>query len=296
MMQKRENRQGYLFVMPWIVGFFLFTLIPMVFSAVLSLCEWNIVTGLSTINFVSFQNYIKLFHDTNFYQSLKVTFTFCLITIPFYQIISLLIAFMLTLDVKWMKTFRLVYFLPSVIPTIAATMIWQRILSQDGILNNLLRVFGLKGISWLTDRRTALYALMIMGVWGIGNTMIIYLSGLQGVNEELKEAARIDGARGYQIFFRITMPMISPTIFFNVVMAVIGSFQYFTQAYVMTQGGPMKSTLFYNLYLYQNAYKEFKMGYAAAMAWVMFIIIMILTLLVIKSSSFWVFYQNDSDK
>ncbi len=295
-MQKRENRHGYLFVMPWIAGFFLFTLIPMIFSAVLSLCEWNIVTGLSTIKFVNFNNYIKLFHDANFYQSLKVTFKFCLITIPFYQILSLMIAFMLTLDIKWMKSLRLVYFLPTVIPTIAATMIWQRLLAQDGILNDMLSVFGIGGISWLTDRHTALYALMIMGVWGIGNTMIIYLSGLQGVSDELKEAAKIDGAKGYQIFFRITIPMISPTIFFNVVMAVIGSFQYFTQAYVMTQGGPLKSTLFYNLYLYQNAYKDYKMGYAAAMAWVMFIIIMILTLLVIKSSSFWVYYQNDDEK
>jgi multiple sugar transport system permease protein len=282
--------------MPWIVGFFLFTLIPMLFSAVLSLCDWNIVTGLSTIKFVNFDNYVKLFHDRDFYQSLKVTFTFCLITIPFYQIISLLVAFMLTLDIKWMKFFRLAYFLPSVIPTIAATMIWQRILSQDGILNSMLRIFGIKGVSWLTDRHTAIYALMIMGVWGIGNTMIIYLSGLQGVSEELKEAAKIDGAKGYQIFFKITVPMISPTIFFNVIMAVIGSFQYFTQAYVMTQGGPMKSTLFYNLYLYQKAYKDYQMGYAAAMAWVMFAIIMIFTLLIIRSSSFWVFYQNDNEK
>lgn len=293
---RRENRQGYLFVLPWIMGLFLFTLIPMIFSAVLSLCDWNIVTGLSTIKFVHFQNYIKLFHDGNFYQSLKVTFTFCLITIPCYQIISLSIAFMLTLDIRWMKTLRLVYFLPSVIPTIAATMIWQRIFAQDGILNKSLHLFGITGPSWLTDRHTALYALMIMGVWGIGNTMIIYLSGLQGVSDELKDAARIDGAKGYQIFFRITIPIISPTIFFNVVMAVIGSFQYFTEAYVLTKGGPLKSTLFYNLYLYQNAYKEYKMGYAAAMAWVMFLIILLLTLIVIKSSSLWVFYQNDEDK
>ena len=192
-----------------------------------------------------------------------------------------------------MKVFRLIYFLPSIIPTIACTMIWTRIFAQDGILNKALKIFGITGPTWLTDRNTALYALMIMGIWGIGNTMIIYLSGLQGVSEELKEAARIDGAKGHQIFFKITLPMISPTIFFNVVMAVIGSFQYFTQAYVMTEGGPMNSTLFYNLYLYQKAYRDFEMGYASAMAWVMFVIILILTMFVIKSSSFWVYYQND---
>lgn len=293
LMQKRENISGYLFVMPWILGLFLFTLIPMIFSAILSLCKWDIVTGLSTIEFVGLENYQNLFEDAKFWQSLKVTFKFCLITIPCYQIISLLIAFLLTLDIKGMKIFRLVYFLPSVIPTIAATMIWTRIFAQDGILNKGLQVFGIKGPSWLTDKNTALYALMIMGIWGIGNTMIIYLSGLQGVSEELKEAAKIDGAKGHQIFAKITVPMISPTIFFNVVMAVIGSFQYFTQAYVMTEGGPLNSTLFYNLYLYQKAYKEYQMGYASAMAWIMFIVIMILTMLVIKSSSFWVYYQND---
>jgi len=271
----------------------MFTLIPMVFSAVLSLCEWDIVTGLSTIEFVGFDNYKGLWNDPKFWQSLKVTFKFCLITIPCYQVASLMIAFLLTLDIKGMKIFRVVYFLPSIIPTIASTMIWSRIFSQDGILNKALSIFGIKGPTWLTDKNTALYALMIMGIWGIGNTMIIYLSGLQSVSEELKEAARVDGAKGWQIFLKITIPMLSPTIFFNVVMAVIGSFQYFTQAYVMTEGGPLQSTLFYNLYLYQKAYKDYEMGYASAMAWVMFIIIMLLTLLVIKSSSLWVYYQND---
>lgn len=291
--QSRENRNGYLFVMPWILGFFLFTLLPMVFSAILSLCEWDIVTGLSTIEFVGLENFTSMFKDPKFWQSLKVTFKFCLITIPCYQIASLFVAFLLAMDIKGMKIFRVVYFLPSIIPTIAATMIWTRIFSQDGILNRALSVFGIKGPAWLTDPNTALYALMLMGLWGVGNTIIIYLSGLQGVSEELKEAARVDGAKGWQIFFKITVPMISPTIFFNVVMAVIGSFQYFTQAYVMTEGGPMQSTLFYNLYLYQKAYKEYQMGYASAMAWVMFIIIMLFTMLVIKSSSFWVYYQND---
>ena len=291
--QSRENRNGYLFVMPWILGFFLFTLLPMVFSAILSLCEWDIVTGLSTIEFVGLENFTSMFKDPKFWQSLKVTFKFCLITIPCYQIASLFVAFLLAMDIKGMKIFRVVYFLPSIIPTIAATMIWTRIFAQDGILNKSLSVIGIKGPAWLTDRNTALYALMIMGLWGVGNTIIIYLSGLQGVSEELKEAARVDGAKGWQIFFKITVPMISPTIFFNVVMAVIGSFQYFTQAYVMTEGGPMQSTLFYNLYLYQKAYKEYQMGYASAMAWVMFIIIMLFTMLVIKSSSFCVYYQND---
>lgn len=290
---KRENRYGYLCVLPWILGFFIFTLIPMIFSAVLSFCKWDIVTGLSTVKFIGVKNYTQLFHDPDFYQSLKVTFIFCLISIPFYQIMSLLIAFLLNMRIRFMKAFRLIYFLPSIIPVIASSMIWTQIFGESGLLNQALKLFGIKGPAWLNDPHTALYALIIMGVWGIGNTMIIYLSGLQGVSEEVKEAAAIDGANSVQSFFKITLPLISPTIFFNVVMAVISSFQYFTQAYVMTEGGPLKSTLFYNLLLYQTAYRDYEMGYAAAMAWVMFAIIMVFSLLVIKSSSFWVYYQND---
>ncbi len=290
---KRENRYGYLCVMPWILGFFVFTLIPMIFSAVLSFCQWDIVTGLSTVEFIGLENYIDLFHDPDFYQALKVTFLFCLISIPFYQIMSLLIALLLNMSIRFMKAFRLVYFLPSIIPVIASSMIWTQIFGESGLLNQALKLFGIQGPAWLNDPDTALYALIIMGVWGIGNTMIIYLSGLQGVSEEVKEAAAIDGANSIQSFFKITMPLISPTIFFNVIMAVISSFQYFTQAYVMTEGGPLKSTLFYNLLLYQTAYRDYEMGYAAAMAWVMFAIIMVFSLLVIKSSSFWVYYQND---
>lgn len=291
--QKRENRYGYAFVMPWILGLFIFTLVPMIFSAILSVCEWDIVTGLKTIKFVGLDNFKRLTVDPDFKKSLIVTFKFCLISIPFYQIISLGIALLLNMRVKFMKTFRLIYFLPSIIPVIASTMIWTQIFGEQGLLNQALKVFGIKGPAWLNNPKTALYALIIMGVWGVGNTMIIYLSGLQGVSVELKEAAAIDGANGFVTFFKIVVPMISPTIFFNVVMAVIGSFQYFTQAFVMTEGGPLKSTLFYNLYLYTTAYKNYEMGYAAALAWVMFALIMVFTLLVIKSSSLWVYYQND---
>ena len=291
--QKRENRYGYAFVMPWILGLFIFTLVPMIFSAILSVCEWDIVTGLKTIKFVGLDNFKRLTVDPDFKKSLIVTFKFCLISIPFYQIISLGIALLLNMRVKFMKSFRLIYFLPSIIPVIASTMIWTQIFGEQGLLNQALKIFGIKGPAWLNNPKTALYALIIMGVWGVGNTMIIYLSGLQGVSAELKEAAAIDGANSFVTFFKIVVPMISPTIFFNVVMAVISSFQYFTQAFVMTEGGPLKSTLFYNLYLYTTAYKNYEMGYAAALAWVMFAIIMVFTLLVIKSSSFWVYYQND---
>ncbi len=290
---RRQNLYGYAFIMPWLIGLFAFTLIPMVFSAVLSLCKWDIVTGLQTIDFVGFKNFQKLFSDKKFWKALEVTFKFCLISIPFYQISALCIALLLNMRIRFMRAFRLVYFLPYIIPVIASSMIWTQIFGESGLLNQALALFQIKGPAWLNNPKTSLYALIIMGVWGIGSTMIIYLSGLQGVSEEIYEAAEIDGATGFQRFFRITLPLISPTVFFNIIMAIIGSFQYFTQAFVMTEGGPLNSTLFYNLYLYIKAYKDYQMGYAAAMAWVMFFIIMALTLLVVKSSSFWVYYQND---
>ena len=292
-MTRRQNRYGYGFIMLWLIGLFVFTLIPMLFSLFLSFCKWDIVTGLSTIKFIGLENFQKIFDDRKFYKALEVTFKFCLISIPFYQIASLLVAMLLNMRIKFMRTFRLIFFLPSIIPTIASSMIWTQILGKDGLINQGLALIGIQGPAWLNTPSTALYGLILMGVWGIGNTIIIYLSGLQGVGEELYEASSIDGANSFQRFFKITLPMISPTIFFNVVMAVISSFQYFTQAFVMTEGGPLNSTLFYNLYLYTKAYKELKMGYAAALAWIMFIIILFFTLLVIKSSSFWVNYQND---
>lgn len=292
-MTRRQNRYGYGFIMLWLIGLFVFTLIPMLFSLFLSFCKWDIVTGLSTIKFIGLENFQKIFDDSKFYKALEVTFKFCLISIPFYQIASLVVAMLLNMRIKFMRTFRLIFFLPSIIPTIASSMIWTQILGKDGLINQGLALIGIQGPAWLNTPSTALYGLILMGVWGIGNTIIIYLSGLQGVGEELYEASSIDGANSFQRFFKITLPMISPTIFFNVVMAVISSFQYFTQAFVMTEGGPLNSTLFYNLYLYTKAYKELKMGYAAALAWIMFIIILFFTLLVIKSSSFWVYYQND---
>ena len=292
-MTRRQNRYGYGFIMLWLIGLFVFTLIPMLFSLFLSFCKWDIVTGLSTIQFIGLENFQKIFDDSKFYKALEVTFKFCLISIPFYQIASLLVAMLLNMRIKFMRTFRLIFFLPSIIPTIASSMIWTQILGKDGLINQGLALIGIQGPAWLNTPSTALYGLILMGVWGIGNTIIIYLSGLQGVGEELYEASSIDGANSFQRFFKITLPMISPTIFFNVEMAVISSFQYFTQAFVMTEGGPLNSTLFYNLYLYTKAYKELKMGYAAALAWIMFIIILFFTLLVIKSSSFWVYYQND---
>ncbi|OPA75743.1 ABC transporter permease [Paenibacillus selenitireducens] len=293
----RSERTGYWFILPWFLGLLLFTIGPMIFSFILSFSNWDIITGVRSIEFVGLDNFINIFKDELFYQSLKVTFIFALVSVPLYQIMSILIAMLLNMRSRGMKFYRLIFFMPSVIPAVAVSMMWIMILNPEyGILNKALGWFGIQGPAWLQDPSYALGALIVMGIWGIGNTIIIYLSGLQGVPEELYEAAQLDGAGITRRFFNITIPMISPTIFFNLIMGIIGGFQYFTQAFVMTNGGPLNSTLFYNLYLYNKAFVSYEMGYASALSWILFAIIMIFTLIVIRSSSMWVYYNGDDDK
>lgn len=293
----RSERAGYWFILPWLLGMLFFTIGPMIFSFVLSFSEWDVITGIDSIRFVGLENFINIFQDELFYQSLKVTFIFALVSVPLYQIISIFIAVLLNMRSRGMKFFRLAFFMPSVIPAVAVSMMWIMILNPEyGILNKALALVGIQGPAWLQDPDYALGALVVMGIWGVGNTIIIYLSGLQGVPEELYEASQLDGAGIMRRFFNITVPMISPTIFFNLIMGIIGGFQYFTQAFVMTNGGPMNSTLFYNLFLYNKAFVDYEMGYASALSWILFAIILIFTLLVIKSSSAWVYYHGDDDK
>ncbi|WP_145131540.1 carbohydrate ABC transporter permease [Paenibacillus sp. Y412MC10] len=297
MRNSRSEGAGYLFILPWFLGLLLFTLGPMLFSFVLSFSKWDIITGIGSIEFVGLDNFKAIFHDELFYQSLKVTFIFALVSVPLYQIVSLLIALLLNMRTRGMKLFRLIYFMPSVIPAVAVSMMWIMIFNPEyGILNRALGWFGIQGPAWLQDPSYALGALIVMGIWGVGNTIIIYLSGLQGVPEELHEAAQLDGAGSIRRFFSVTMPMISPTIFFNLIMGIIGGFQYFTQAFVMTNGGPLNSTLFYNLYLYNKAFVNYEMGYASALSWILFAIILFFTLIVIRSSSMWVYYNGDDDR
>jgi multiple sugar transport system permease protein len=269
----------------------------MLFSLVLSFSKWDIITGIGSIEFVGLDNFKAIFHDELFYQSLKVTFIFALVSVPLYQIVSILIALLLNMRTRGMKFFRLIYFMPSIIPAVAVSMMWIMIFNPEyGILNRALAWFGIEGPAWLQDPNYALGALIVMGIWGVGNTIIIYLSGLQGVPEELYEAAQLDGAGAFRRFMSVTVPMISPTIFFNLIMGIIGGFQYFTQAFVMTNGGPLNSTLFYNLYLYNKAFVSFEMGYASALSWILFAIILIFTLIVIRSSSMWVYYNGDDER
>ncbi|ONI39978.1 ABC transporter permease [Candidatus Epulonipiscium fishelsonii] len=292
---KKEEIIGFIFISPWVIGFFAFTLIPMLISGYLSFTEWNVLTGLEGINFVGFENYSEIFtDDEDFWQSLKVTFTFSFIFLPLSQVFALALACLLNQKVKGLKIFRTILFMPTVMPAVAVSLLWMWIFnSQYGILNRFLAIFSIQGPDWLQNPKTSLSALIIMGLWGVGSTMIIFLSALQDVPSSLYEAASIDGITPFKRFLYITVPMISSTIFFNLVMGIIGSFQYFTQAHVMTKGGPLGSTLFYNLYLYNVAFEKYEMGYASALAWIMFFIIVFFTALVFKSSTLWVYYENE---
>ena len=288
----RNNINALLFISPWILGFLMFTVGPMVMSLYYSFTEYNIINDPV---WVGFKNYSVLFNDKLFWISLSVTMRFALMSLPIYLVVGYLIALLLNQNVRWQNFWRAIFYLPSILSGVAVTMLWMRILNPRlGWLNSLLDMINIKGPGWLHDPNWAIPALVIMGLWGVGGSMIIYLSGLQSVPTSLYDAAKIDGANPLQEFFHITIPMTSNVIFFNLVMGLISTFQYFTSAYIASggQGGPARSTLFYNLYLYQNAFQFNSMGYASAMAWVLFIIILIITLLVFRSSLSWVYYEG----
>ena len=308
-LRRRESLTGYLFVSPWIIGFLIFTIGPMIASLYYSFTDYDIVSAPVWNNFA---NYKKIFSgifdallardasrlgDPIFWQSLKVTITYAAMALPLGLIFGFFLAVLLNQKVRFVNLWRTIYFLPSVIAGVAVALLWGRIFNpRAGILNPIIEaIFHIKGPGWLSDPQWAVPALVIMGLWGVGGGMIIYLAGLQGVPTDFYDAAKVDGANLIQRFRHITLPMMTPVIFYNLVLGMIGTFQYFTEVYVLTngQGGPVLSTLFYNLYLYQNAFRYNHMGYAATMAWILFIIVLILTLLVFRSSDLWVYYEGE---
>ena len=288
----RETITAYLLISPWIVGFIVFTLGPMVASLVFSFTNYSIIRPAK---FVGLQNYATmLFNDYRFWHSLKVTLTFAIFAIPLGLVFGLLLALLLNAKVPGIAVWRTVYYTPSVVSGVAVAILWAYLFNpQYGVFNWLLSLVGVKGPGWLSSPQWALPALVIMSLWGVGGGMIIYLAGLQGIPTALYEAAEVDGANSIQKFFNITLPMISPVLFYNLIIGIIGTFQYFTNAYVMTAGGPVEATLFYNLNLYNNAFRYQEMGYASALAWALFVIVLVLTMLVFRSSSIWVYYEGE---
>ncbi|MBP8637561.1 MAG: sugar ABC transporter permease [Dictyoglomi bacterium] len=290
-LSKKEGRYFYLFISPWLIGFLLFMAGPMIASLYLSLTQYNMV---SIPQWVGLKNYIDLAKDPLFWQSLKVTIIYSIFSVPLGIITSLILAILLNQKIRGLAWFRTIFYIPSVISGVAVSLLWMWIFNPEfGILNYLLwKIFKIQGPAWLFDEFWVLPALIIMSLWGIGGSIVIYLAGLQGIPTELYEAAEIDGASSWNKFLRITLPLITPVIFFNLITGVIGSLQVFTQGYVMTGGGPHYASLFYVLYLYQEAFQLYNMGYASALAWILFLIILLLTVIIFKSSSLWVYYEG----
>ncbi len=292
---KREERYFYIFILPWIIGFVVFIGGPMIASIFFSFCRYDVIRPPQWIGIT---NFTELMKDSLFWKSLKVTFTYSLASVPLGMVVSLAIALLLNQKIRGVAWFRTIVYLPAVISGVAVSLLWLWIFNPDfGILNFLLwKLFRIPGPTWVSSEEWVLPALIIMSLWTIGGGIIIYLAGLQGIPTELYEAAEIDGAGSWRKFLRITLPMISPVLLFNLVMGIIGSFQVFTQVYVMTSGGPHFASLFYILYLYRQAFEYFNMGYASALAWVLFFIILGLTMLVFRSSPLWVHYEGTLQK
>ena len=293
--QIKEALQGYLYISPWILGFIFFTLGPVLASAYYSLTRYTL---LRTPLWIGLGNYEQaFFKDRLFWKSVERTVLWAITTVPLGIIGSFLAALLLDRGVRGTTIWRICFFLPSLTPSVASVMLWLWMLQPDvGVVNQLIRLaFDVKGPGWLVDSTWALPSLIMISLWSsIGsNRMLIFLAGLQGVPQELYDASVVDGANWWQKIRNVTLPLISPTIFFNLVLGIIGSFQVFGMAFIATAGGPAYATYFYALHLYQTAFRSFDMGYGSALAWILFLTILVLTLLQTRMSRGWVYYAGD---
>jgi multiple sugar transport system permease protein len=287
----RDTIQGYLFIMPVVLGLIIWTFGPMIASFYLSFTEYPL---LKPPTFVGLKNYIDIFSRPNLrvLQSLGITFLYAVTALPLGLTCALGAALLLNQKVWGMRFFRTAFYMPTIVPTVATVFVWGWLLNPSfGLVNATLEQLGLPPGGWLAEPGSALPTLVGISLWGIGPTMVVFLAGLQGVPESLYEAAKIDGANTPQLFWHITLPQLSPTIFFNLVTGMIATFQYFVPAFILTQGGPLFATYFYNLNLYEKAFKWLQMGLASSMAWLMFAIILVLTLILFRSSDAYVYYE-----
>lgn len=292
----KNELSGILFALPAIIGFALFTIGPMLYSFYISFTDYS---GTNVPTFTGLDNYTRMFsgEDQYFYKSLGVTLYFVVLSVPSAIIYSFLIALLLNRDVKGKAIFRTIFYLPSIVPIIAISFIWLWLLNPDlGLANEVLRAVGLPESQWLFGEHSVVPSLAMMNLWTTGGTMIIFLAGLQDIPRSLYEAVEMDGGSRFAKLRHITVPMMTPTIFFNLIMGIINGFQIFSQAYVMTNGGPNNASLFYVFYLYREAFQFSRMGSASAIAWVLFAIIMLLTFVIFKTSRSWVYYEGEGSR
>lgn len=297
-MARREAVAGYLFLLPWIIGFLWFTLGPVIGSLWLSLTDYS---GGNAPTFIGLRNYKEmLFNDTLFWKSLKVTTIFTLSSVPLGLALSLAIALLLNQKVRFVSVWRTIYYLPSLVTGAAVALLWQYMFNEQfGLINSVFTALHLPSVPWLSDEFWIMPSLVLASLWGIGGGMLIYLGGLQGIPTELYEAAMIDGANTWRKFWRITIPMLSPTIFYNLIFGIIGSFQVFALVFLLTGGiggsvgGPNYASYVYGIYIYQTAFQFGRLGYSAGLGWVLFALVLLLTLLVFHSARYWVFYSGE---
>lgn len=288
-LRSREALNGYLMISPWLLGFVIFTAGPMIYSAYLMFTNWDLI---SAPQFVGLQNFVSLVQDSEFRAVLENTFVYGIIVVPFQLAIALGVALLLNSSVIGTSVFRVACFLPSQVPFVASAVLWLVIFSpQFGLANNVLSIFHIPPQQWLANPNLVKPALAVVGIWGFGNFMVIFLAGLQTIPSHLQEAAEIDGAGPFSRFRNVTIPMLSPTIFFNVVVSIIGAIQAFVPMYVMTNGGPGTSSLTAVLYIYQVGFQNFDMGYASVLSWVLFVFILILTAIQFRVARRWVYYE-----
>jgi multiple sugar transport system permease protein len=289
---KRNNLAGYLFISPWLIGFLLFTLVPMTISLWLAFTDYDV---LGDWKFVGFANFERMFtKDVRYAHSLVATLKYVLTSVPLRLVFALALAVVLNTKRRGVYWYRAAYYIPSVIGgSVAVAVMWRQLFGGQGVINAVAVALGMSPVNWLGNPDTALWTLVLLAVWQFGSPMLVFLAGLRQIPAEMYEAASIDGANAWKKFLKITLPLLTPIIFFNLILQTISGFKVFTQALIVTGGNPLDTTLFYSLYLYQRAFVSFQMGYAAAMAWVMLLIIAVLTAISFKLSSYWVYYETD---
>jgi len=286
-----DNLAGYLFIAPWLLGFFGFTLIPMVASLYLSFTEYDIFTSPRWIGLENFRT--MFLQDPRYWKSVGATFLYVFTAVPLRLTFALGIAMLLNAGFSLLGLYRAIFYVPSIIGgSVAVALMWRQLFGGDGLINAALSAMGIQGLNWLGNPRTAIWTLVLLAIWQFGSPMLIFLAGLKQIPAEMYEAASIDGAAAWRKFLNITLPLLSPVILFNLVMQIIAGFMVFTQAFVITGGGPLDTTRFYAVYLYNEAFENFHMGYASAMAWVLLLIIAFFTAIAFKSSSMWVHYET----